>query len=119
LFDIVAALTFPNMIRLKAMHGNQMVGFILGDVRPADDIAWIASLAVHPEYRNRGIGAELLQKCEPQLDAPRVRLSVRISNEAAIKLYKRNEYRIVGNWPNYYKGGEDALVMEKELNGHL
>ena len=115
LFDIIAALTFPNMVRLKAMVGPHMAGFILGDVRPFDDIAWIASLAVHPTYRSRGIGTELLKKCETQLNTPRVRLSVRISNESAIRLYKHNGYRVTGNWPNYYKGGEDALVMEKEL----
>jgi ribosomal-protein-alanine N-acetyltransferase len=115
LFDIIAALTFPNMVRLKAMRGPHLVGFVLSDYRPSDETAWIASLAVHPEYRNRGIGAELLLKCEAQLTAPRVRLSVRISNEHAIQLYKHNGYRVVSNWPQYYKGGEDALVMEKEL----
>lgn len=115
LFDIIAALTFPNMVRLKAMQGPQMVGFVLGDYRPSDDIAWIASLAVHPDYRNRGIGADLLLKCEKELKAPRVRLSVRLSNDTAIKLYQHNGYRVVSNWPNYYKGGEDALVMEKVL----
>ena len=115
LFDIIAALSFPNMVRLKAMDDTRLVGFILGDYRPSERLAWIASVAVHPGYRSRGIGTELLKKCEVQLRAPRVRLSVRISNESAIRLYKHNGYRIVSNWPNYYKGGEDALVMEKEL----
>ena len=115
LFDIIAALSFPNMVRLKAMDDTRLVGFILGDYRPSERLAWIASVAVHPGYRSRGIGTELLKKCEDQLRAPRVRLSVRISNESAIRLYKHNGYRIVTNWPNYYKGGEDALVMEKEL----
>ena len=115
LFDIIAALTFPNMVRLKALDGPKMVGFVLGDYRPSEDTAWIASLAVHPDYRNRGIATDLLRACERELRAPCVRLSVRISNEAAIKLYKHQGYRVVSNWPNYYKGGEDALVMEKEL----
>jgi ribosomal-protein-alanine N-acetyltransferase len=115
LFDIIAALTFPNMVRLKALDGDHLAGFILGDYRPFENTAWIASLAVHPDYRNRGIGAELLEKCEKQIKAPRVSLSVRISNDAAIRLYKRNGYRVVSNWPKYYNGGEDALVMEKDL----
>lgn len=115
LFDIIAALSFPNIVRLKATDGSRIVGFVLGDHRPFDDTAWIASLAVHPDYRNQGIGADLLQRCEKELKTPRVSLSVRISNEAAIRLYKRHGYRVVSNWPKYYNGGEDALVMEKEL----
>ena len=115
LLDIIAALTFPNMVRLKAVEGPQIVGFVLGDFRPSEKLAWIASIAVHPQHRNRGIGAELLKHCESRLRVPRVRLSVRITNESAIRLYKRNGYRVVSTWPKYYKGGEDALVMEKEI----
>lgn len=92
-----------------------MVGFVLGDYRPSEDLAWIASLAVHPDFRNQGIGGELLQQCETQLNVSEVRLSVRITNNAAIKLYKNSGYRVTGNWPKYYKGGEDALVMEKRI----
>lgn len=115
LFDIIAALSFPNMVRLKAVQGPHMVGFVLGDYRSDEDTGWIASLAVHPDYRNRGIGTKLLAQCERELKVPRVRLSVRISNDSAIHLYKHHGYRVVGNWPKYYKGDEDALVMEKEL----
>ena len=43
----------------------------------------------------------------------RVRLSVRMSNEAAIRLYERAGYTRVGAWGNYYTDGEDGLVMEK------
>ncbi|MCB9134907.1 MAG: GNAT family N-acetyltransferase [Anaerolineales bacterium] len=115
LFDIIAALTFPNMVRLKAVQNTHIVGFVLGDYRPSEDLAWIASLAVHPDYRNRGIGGDLLRQCEAQLNVSQVRLSVRMSNGAAIKLYKNSGYHVTGNWPKYYKGGEDALVMEKQL----
>lgn len=115
LFDIIAALTFPNMTRLKAIEGGKIVGFVLGDYRASEELAWIASIGVHPDYRNRGIGAQLLQACEEKLDAPCVRLSVRASNDPAIRLYKNHGYRVVSNWPKYYNGGEDALVMEKQL----
>jgi [ribosomal protein S18]-alanine N-acetyltransferase len=115
LLDIIAALTFPNMVRLKAMDGSHLVGFVLGDYRPSEKLAWIASIAVHPDYRNRGIGTALLKKCEEKINAPLIRLSVRISNEDAIRLYKQKGYRVVSSWPKYYKGGEDALVMEKQL----
>jgi [ribosomal protein S18]-alanine N-acetyltransferase len=44
-----------------------------------------------------------------------VRLSVRVSNESAIRLYLKLGYNKFGYWPSYYQDGEDALVMQKPL----
>jgi len=115
LWDLVGVLTFPNVIRLKAVVEDEMVGFIAGDVRPRESIAWIATVAVLPEYQRRGIGEALILACEKMISTPRVRLSVRISNRAAIHLYQRLGYQDIGTWPKYYTDREDALVMEKLL----
>jgi ribosomal-protein-alanine N-acetyltransferase len=95
--------------------GEEMVGFIAGDVRPAEKLAWIATFCVLNTYRRRGIGSMLLQACEDRLDVPRVRLSVRASNLPAIQLYRGFGYQKVGLWAKYYQDEEDAVVMEKEL----
>jgi hypothetical protein len=50
LFDLIAVLTFPDVIRLKAVEDGQMVGFIAGDPRPRDGWGWIATIAVDPRY---------------------------------------------------------------------
>ena len=42
-----------------------------------------------------------------------MKLTVRISNDAAISLYKKEGYRTVDIWKKYYNDGEDGLVMEK------
>lgn len=115
LWDLIGVLTLPNVIRLKASIDEVMVGFIAGDVRPRETIAWIATVAVLPEYQRRGIGEALVLACEKQISVPRVRLSVRISNQTAIRLYYRLGYQDIGNWPAYYADKEDALVMEKLL----
>ena len=47
----------------------------------------------------------------------KLRLSVRQSNVAAIRLYEGLNYREVGLWQRYYEDGEDALVLEKRLDG--
>ena len=44
---------------------------------------------------------------------PRIRLCVRRSNEAAKRLYLETGYYQIDVWPHYYRGGEDAIVMEK------
>jgi ribosomal-protein-alanine N-acetyltransferase len=116
IWDLLGVLTLPNVVRLKAMAGDRLVGFIAGDIRPRESLAWIATIGVLPEYRRRGIGAALLQTCEAQLSVRRVRLSVRASNRPAIELYERSNYQQVGRWGRYYQDGEDALVMEKILD---
>ena len=114
LFDVIGVLTFPNIVRLKAVIGEQMVGFIAGDVRTSQGMAWIATVGVLPEYRGRGIGKALMLACEERLSVPTIRLSVRISNRTAIELYERLGYRRVEEWARYYQDGEGALVMEKQ-----
>ncbi len=115
LLDLVGILTLPNVVRLKAEADGLMVGFVAGDIRSSQHLAWIATIGVLPDYRGRGIGRMLLEACEAQIQEPRVRLCVRASNQAAIQLYLNSAYQRAGFWPNYYQDGEDALVMEKKL----
>jgi ribosomal protein S18 acetylase RimI-like enzyme len=113
LFDLIAVLTFPDVIRLKAVENGQMVGFVAGDPRPSQGFSWIATIGVLPEYRRRGIGRDLLHACEAQLKTPRLKLSVRASNQVAITLYEREGYRTTDIWKGYYDDEENAIVMEK------
>ncbi len=93
---------------------KQMVGFIAGDVRRMEGVAWIATVAVLPEYRGRGIGAALLQACEAQIPVNRIRLCVRPSNDVAIRLYERFGYttgggvdQVLSGWRISPGDGED------------
>lgn len=115
LLDLMGVLTFPDVIRLKAMDDGRMVGFVAGDPRDSKGVAWIATIAVQPEYQRRGIGRALLRACETQLDTPRVRLCVRTDNAAAIRMYEQEGYQRVDMWRRYYKDRTDALVMEKVM----
>lgn len=116
LLDLVAVLTWSEVVRLKAVVEDEMVGFVAGDPRPAQNTGWIATIGVDPRYQGQGIGRALLRACEAQLKFPRVRLTVRISNDRAIALYEKEGYRTVDIWKKYYNDGEDGLVMEKVLS---
>jgi ribosomal-protein-alanine N-acetyltransferase len=116
LWDIIGVLTLPNVVRLKAVQGERTVGFIATDLRPAEKTAWIATIGVLPEYRRQGIGTALLQASEASIAQPRLRLNVRVSNAAAIRLYAQLGYSPVGLWQHYYQDGEDAQILEKELS---
>ncbi len=113
LLDLIGVLTYPNIVRLKAVASNQMVGFIAGDRREKNELGWIATIGVLPEYRRLGIASALILECEARLETPRIRLNVRRSNQGAIELYKLLGYRSVSTWPGYYQDGEDALIFEK------
>jgi len=116
IFDLVAVLTWPEVIRLKAVEDGEMVGFIAGDPRPSQGLGWIATIGVDPRFQGRGFGRALLRACEERMKFPRSRLTVRISNDRAISLYKKEGYRTVDIWKRYYNDGEDGLVMEKQLH---
>lgn len=116
LLDVMGVLTFPQIIRLKAVEKVKMVGFVAVDLRRSQQVAWIATLAVYPEYRKTGIGSKLLNVCEGKINLPVIRLNVRQSNQSAIELYRKHGYQQVDIWKSYYKGGDNALVFEKIMS---
>jgi ribosomal-protein-alanine N-acetyltransferase len=76
----------------------------------------IGNLAVHPDYRRRGLAQALLNAL--LLDHPfraRIWLEVRRSNQAALELYGKMGFREAGIRKQYYAAEkEDAIVMVKE-----
>jgi len=113
LLDLIAVLTWPDVVRLKAVEDGLMVGFLAGDPRPSEQMAWISTVGVLPDYQRRGIGRALLRECEKRLPQPRIHLCVRVSNKSAIHLYQEEGYLAVDTWKEYYSDKESALVMEK------
>src|SRR5512138_2405123 len=116
LLDLIAVLTWPEVIRLKAVENGEMIGFVAGDPRRSEGASWVATIAVDPRYQRRGIGRALLHACENKTNLPSMKLTVRMYNEPAISLYEKEGYRSVDIWKRYYNDGEDGLVMEKKLN---
>jgi ribosomal-protein-alanine N-acetyltransferase len=79
------------------------------------DEAHIATIAVHPNYRRRGIGQRLLANAllETQKEGATLAfLEVRQSNLGAQALYNRFGFVVDGFRPHYYvDNGEDAILM--------
>jgi ribosomal-protein-alanine N-acetyltransferase len=80
--------------------------------------AHISIIAIHPNWRRRGLGELLLLNMfsltQAQL-AARATLEVRAHNTAAQALYKKYNFIVVGERPRYYRDGEYALIMTAEL----
>ncbi|MGQ9845191.1 MAG: ribosomal protein S18-alanine N-acetyltransferase [Caldisericia bacterium] len=83
------------------------------------DLIHITTLAVHPDYRRKGIGEKLMNYI---LDIGKKEkyktcvLEVRLSNEKAINLYKKLGFKIDKIKKEYYPDNkEDAYYMVKEI----
>jgi [ribosomal protein S18]-alanine N-acetyltransferase len=79
------------------------------------DEAHIATIAVHPEYRNQGIAGQMLAEAmRAAVDKGMLQatLEVRANNTFAQQLYKRFGFEIVGRRQRYYRdNNEDAFIM--------
>jgi len=95
----------------RTVIGMVVVWFIV-------DEAHIATLAVDPEYRQRGVAKDLLRWALKAVVLKGFRiatLEVRIHNLAAQNLYRAFGFQVVGSRPRYYRdNNEDALIMTVE-----
>ena len=112
------ALAQPHVRALAAVDERDAVlGYTVGLL--AADEAEVLNIAVDPPARGKGVGAGLLEGMLEELHragARSVFLEVRRSNEAAIRLYRRSGFEILGARPDYYRQPrEDALTMGRFL----
>ncbi len=96
--------------------GIKVVGMI--DVWIIEEEAHIATLAVHPDYRGRGIASGMLEVLLVEAykrGACQAMLEVRASNHKALSLYDHYGFKVVHRRRNYYRdNNEDALLMNLE-----
>ncbi len=96
---------------------GRIVGYILFWLLPGE--IDIHNVAVHPEFRRRGLGRRLLEQVIAEARgraSSRITLEVRKSNLPAQKLYESMGFAYNGVRKNYYSDdGEDALLMALNL----
>ncbi len=94
-----------------------IVGFIAGVVT-APKQARVLMLAVREAHRSRGIGtalmAEFTDRCLDR-GLKSIELEVRVSNEGAIRFYRRLGYSIRYLLPRFYTDKEDGYKMGTDL----
>ncbi len=96
------------------IRGYSMVLFNSGT-----SLARLYSLAVVGNLRGKGVGQSLISASEhAALDRgiAILRLEVRPDSKAAIHLYEKAKFKIIGTAPDYYEDGSDALRYEKRLS---
>jgi len=97
----------------KPVHGYVVVG-VVGDMADLDRIG------VHPGHRRRGVARMLLDRAVESAvadGAVRLLLEVAANNHAAVAFYEGVGFVEIARRRRYYRGGADAVVMERPLPG--
>lgn len=97
---------------------SKVVGY--GGMYTVLDEGYVTNIGVLPDFRRRGIGAKIVSKLidfSKEKSLSFLSLEVRVSNVAAINLYKSFGFEEVGKRKNFYRlPNEDALIMTRYFN---
>lgn len=109
------SISFPYVVVHKMEE--RVIGYVIfWHVR--DEIQ-ISNIAIHPDFRRKGIGVAVMRQILEQVKRERAKfisLEVRPSNSAALNLYKKLGFEILGIRKDYYHNPkEHALVMGKRI----
>jgi ribosomal-protein-alanine N-acetyltransferase len=97
--------------------GSRVIGYLGFRRRSAE--THISTIAVHPDWRGKGLGELLLLTALEkglELGVPVVSLEVRASNQVAQNLYRKYGFRFASVHRGYYRDGEDAWLMKIEVH---
>jgi ribosomal protein S18 acetylase RimI-like enzyme len=110
----------PDSATWIAEEGAELIGFSIVEWTggQSDSSAYIQTIEVHPAWRGRGIGAELLGRTESSAHAAgaqSIGLHVDVENAAAIRLYESHDYMREGREEHYYARHRAAFIYAKPL----
>ncbi|KAI9159554.1 N-terminal acetyltransferase A complex catalytic subunit ard1 [Blastocladiella emersonii ATCC 22665] len=117
------AMSWPELSFVAEDTKGQIVGYVLAKMEDADAEAktpahgHITSLSVMRKYRRLGLAERLMKQSQMAMkdvyEAKYVSLHVRVSNNAALRLYQHTlGFEIMEVEKKYYADGEDAYSMK-------
>jgi ribosomal protein S18 acetylase RimI-like enzyme len=107
----------PEYPMYEARIASDPIGFALVNRRGVVGSPYLATLAVDPAHRGRGVGTLLVAHVEDvcRAEAAHLFLCVSSFNPRALALYRRLGYTQVGELPDYFIHGASELLMHKRL----
>jgi ribosomal protein S18 acetylase RimI-like enzyme len=113
----VKTLSIPTKEVYLAMIEEQIAGFTILNMN-GSFVGYIQTLCVAPEWRNKGIGTELMAFAEQRIfkETPNVFICVSSFNPRALKLYQRLGYEVVGELKDYIIAGHSEILLRKTIS---
>lgn len=113
---ITEILNKRNSVHSRVMiHNSNIIAYIFLIDKFKGNKLEVHTLAVDENYINKGIGTKLMNhtiKIFNDFSFEEIDLHVMKSNERAISFYKKHNFEIVEELPNYYGKNRPALIMK-------
>lgn len=110
--------TFASLDPISQVAGEQSDSVItllgIGCLWAILEEAHITTLAVEPSYQGQKLGLLLLSDlllCGYRRGLTRATLEVRVSNQKALNLYQKFDFKEAGQRKRYYADGENARIL--------
>lgn len=109
----------PEGFRVATVETNQVVGYCVLSPSNVRNTLMISSIAVHPSFRNQGIGTILLEdsiriikELNTTMSIGKIVLQVAEVNNSARSLYEKFGFRYTRTLRDYYGKGKNGIQME-------
>jgi [ribosomal protein S18]-alanine N-acetyltransferase len=109
-------ITDPSREVYIALLGEEIAGFTILVMQGAL-VGYIQSICVAPEWRNMGIGSQLMKFTETRIfsESPNAFIMVSSFNPDAKRLYKRLGYETIGELKGYIIPGHSEFLLRKSI----
>lgn len=95
---------------VRRYSGSRLIGFQLSHLSRGE----LITLDVHPDFRHRGIGSQLLGEtlaAMRRIHQDHVYCMISVENQSSIALHQKFGFEVDGVLPDYYGKGRDAYLL--------
>ena len=113
----IETLSVPSKEVYLAMVKEEIAGFTILNMQ-GGFIGYVQTLCVASEWRNKGIGSQLMSFAEQRIfkETPNVFICVSSFNPKALKFYQDLGYEVIGELKDYIVAGHSEILLRKSIS---
>ena len=113
----IETLSVPSKEVYLAMVKEEIAGFTILNMQ-GGFIGYVQTLCVASEWRNKGIGSQLMAFAEQRIfkETPNVFICVSSFNPKALKFYQDLGYEVIGELKDYIVAGHSEILLRKSIS---